>query len=92
VIDTDRNGRNAIVVGDGPLAADLADGLGSRGYRVAPLAVRESRAIMLAATDAEDAVGWKLSGDGMMKMFATEDFGEGLNAFIEKRAPNWQGK
>ena len=33
--------RNAIVVGDGPLAADLADGLGTRGYRVVPLAVRE---------------------------------------------------
>jgi NAD(P)-dependent dehydrogenase (short-subunit alcohol dehydrogenase family) len=33
--------RIAVVVGDGPLAADLADGLGTRGYRVVPLAVRE---------------------------------------------------
>lgn len=33
--------RVAVVVGDGPLAADLADGLRSRGYRVAPHAVRE---------------------------------------------------
>lgn len=42
--------RTAVVVGDGPLAADLADGLGSRGYRVAPLAVREvSRAIFAEA-------------------------------------------
>ena len=38
--------RVAVVVGDGPLAADLADGLGARGYRVVPLAVREvSRAV-----------------------------------------------
>jgi enoyl-CoA hydratase len=58
----------------------------------APLAVRESRAIMLAATDEPDEVGWKLSGDGIMKMFGTEDFGEGLNAFIEKRPARWTGR
>ena len=58
----------------------------------APLAVRESRAIVLAATDQPDEVGWKLSGEGIMKMFSTEDFGEGLTAFIEKRPPQWKGR
>ena len=58
----------------------------------APLAVRESRAIVLAATDQPDDVGWKLSGEGIMKMFGTEDFGEGLTAFIEKREPQWKGR
>ncbi len=73
-------------------ALDTALALAEEITAAAPLAVRESRAIILAATDQPDEVGWKLSGEGMMKMFSTEDFGEGLTAFIEKRDPVWKGK
>jgi len=58
----------------------------------APLAVRESRRIILEAADQPEEVGWKLSGEGMMKLFGTEDFNEGLTAFIEKRDPQWKGR
>lgn len=73
-------------------ALDTALELAAEICANAPLAVRESRAIMLAATDADDELGWKLSGDGIMKMFGTEDFSEGLTAFAEKRDPVWKGR
>ena len=73
-------------------ALETAKALAAEICANAPLAVAESRKIMIEATDADDEVGWKLSGDGIMKMFGTEDFGEGLTAFAEKRKPVWKGR
>src|SRR5688572_29755085 len=58
----------------------------------APLAVRESRRVMLESIDKPEEVGWEMSATGMAKMFGTEDFNEGLAAFVQKRAPQWKGK
>lgn len=66
-------------------------GLAEEITKAAPLAVRESMAIV-KATGPDETEGWKLSGEGIMKMFTTEDFGEGLTAFIEKRDPQWKGR
>jgi len=58
----------------------------------APVAVRASRRVILAAVTEDEDTGWRLSGEGMAEAMSSEDMKEGLTAFIEKRPPNWKGR
>jgi enoyl-CoA hydratase len=58
----------------------------------APLAVQASRRVASRAfMDGDDDL-WRASGSEFQAIAQSEDFKEGPKAFIEKRAPVWQGK
>lgn len=71
---------------------DAALTLARRITANAPVSVRETRAIVIEGTWADDSVGWKRSREGTAAVMATEDVNEGVNAFLEKRAPRWTGR
>ena len=57
----------------------------------APVAVRESRKVVMAAATASDQELWEMSLAGIAAAMSSTDIGEGLLAFLEKRPPVWTG-
>lgn len=57
----------------------------------APMAVWESRKIVLASDFEDDATLKKMTNSAMGKIMASDDLKEGLEAFVEKRQPKWSG-
>jgi enoyl-CoA hydratase len=73
-------------------ALDAALALAARISTCAPLAVQKTLDLMRDLKDADDATGITKSGEAMMALAGSEDFSEGLTAFIEKREPQWKGR
>ncbi len=73
-------------------ALEEATRLAEQICAVAPLAVRASRKVVLASAYEDDETLKKMTTAGFASILGSEDTKEGLTAFIEKRAPNWQAK
>lgn len=81
---------NRVVPVDGYLnaAVAFAEEIASR----APLAARMAKDAVNAAFETTLAEGLKTEKRNFYPLFSTEDQKEGMQAFIEKRKPNWKGK
>jgi enoyl-CoA hydratase len=55
----------------------------------APLAVQLSRDVVIDATYLPEDEAWRRSNEAVRAISRTNDFLEGVNAFIEKRPPRW---
>ena len=79
------------LVDDGhAVAAALA--LAERIIANSPLAVRESRRVLLATSRLGDDESFAISNEALSVVTRSVDFREGLAAFIEKRPPLWTGR
>jgi enoyl-CoA hydratase len=73
-------------------ALDEALRLAGQITACAPLAVWESRAIVRAAATEDDETLIARTNEAFGRIMGSDDTREGLEAFIDKRAPNWKGR
>ena len=73
-------------------AVEAAFALAERIRVNAPVAVRESRAVVVESAGLDESGAWERTAAAAARAAATEDVKEGVLAFTEKRAPRWQGR
>lgn len=80
------------LVESGSAVLDEALAVARQIVAAAPLAVRASRRVVLAAASEDDDTLRKVSRELLDELLTSEDASEGLAAFAEKRSPQWHGR
>jgi enoyl-CoA hydratase/carnithine racemase len=73
-------------------AVNHAIDMAGRIAKLAPISVELAKEAVLAGQDASLATALSLERKAFWLTFATDDKHEGMSAFLEKRAPDFQGK
>ena len=71
---------------------EVANTLAKKVAKQSPVAVSYSKALIQAARDTPPAQNLIHEREAFVKLFDTKDQREGVQAFLEKRKPNWQNK
>jgi enoyl-CoA hydratase/carnithine racemase len=70
---------------------ERAMALADMACRQSPSAIASCKTLVMSARESRPHTdGWRLERELFVKLFDTEDQTEGVNAFLEKRSPNWK--
>jgi enoyl-CoA hydratase len=76
---------------DPGMVLETAIGLAELIIENAPVAVRESRRVAMAAIEQNDQLLWEETAHAASRVAASDDFAEGPRSWVEGRRPYWQG-